>query len=310
LDNVLIRASWSRTMTRANVAQMIQTVNFGDLNAHDASLGNPGLAPYFSNNIDLGFEVYTGLEGYLSLALFRKDISGFSVSQIVSRPFSYLAQFGITWDTLSSVQKASLTARANCTSDDDCTATINVSQQINALGIESINGLELTYVQPLDSLFGQDGIKGLGVSSNLTLISQSSSGSAAVHAIGVAPYSVNVTTYYEYSGLMGRLSYTFRGRTYGSSSNMGGVCLPNITASSAGCPEGAYTFTGAYGQADFSSSLKLSKFVADIPSDPEITFNVQNLFNAKQFSYLQYKSATDRYYRVGQTLMFGFHGSF
>lgn len=309
LENVLVRASWSRTMTRASITQMIQTVNFSDFSAEYATLGNPGLKPYFSNNADLGLEVYTGQEGYFGLALFRKDISGFSVSQIVSRPFSYLAQFGITWSTITPVQKDALRARAGCTSDVDCTATVYVTQQVNAPGIETINGLEATYVQPLDFLLASYGLTGFGLKGNATMIDQSSSGSAAVHAKGVAPYSLNLTGYYENNGIMARLSYTFRDRSYGSGSNMGGVCLPTIQAASAGCPGGAYFFNGAYGQADFSSSFHLSRLIT-LPSDPEVTFNVQNLLNAKQYSYFQYRNAISRYYRTGQTFMIGLHGAF
>lgn len=310
IEDVLFRASFSRTMTRANVTQMVQQVNFSDFNAQSVTLGNPELKPYFSNNIDFGMDVYTGHEGYVSLALFRKDISGFSVSQIVSQPFSYLAQFGITWTSLSSVQKNALTTRSGCTSDSDCTATLNVTQQVNAPGVETIDGLEVTYVQPLDLLLTRYGLKGFGVTGNATVIGQSSSGSAAVHATGVAPYSLNLTGYYENDGLMARLSYTYRDRTYGSSSNFGGICLPTIQASSEGCPEGAYTFNAPYGQADFSSSLQLSKIFGTLPSDPQFIFSVQNLLNAKQFTYLQYKQAADRYYRTGQTFMIGLHGAF
>jgi len=310
LGNVLFRASWSRTMTRANVTQMIQTVNFSDFNAQAASLGNPDLHPYFSNNIDLGVEIYPDQEGYFSIAAFRKDISGFSVSQIVSRPFSYLAQFGITWSTLSSVQKNALTARAGCTSDDDCTATINVTQQINASGIETINGLEATYVQPLDFLLARYGLKGFGFTGNVTVIGQSSSGSAAVHATGVAPYSLNLTAYYENDDVMARLSYAYRDRIYGSNSNVGGVCLPTTQTTTAGCPQGAYLFGAPYGQVDFSSGIHLSKFVGALPSDPQITFNVQNVLNDKQVNYFQYRNAIDRYYRAGRTFMLGMHGTF
>ncbi|GAA0532765.1 TonB-dependent receptor [Rhizomicrobium palustre] len=306
--NAMVRASWSRTMTRANVAQMIQTVNFSDFTAQSLTLGNPRLTPYFSNNIDIGVETYTGLEGYFSLALFRKDISGFSVAQIVSRPFSYLSQFGITWSSLTSLQQSALAARAGCTSDDDCAAVVNVTQQINAPGIETIKGLEITYVQPLDGVLSS--LSGFGFTGNATVTGQSSSGSAAVHATDVAPYSLNLTGYYERNGLMARLSYTFRARSYGTSSNVNSVCLPTTQAAASGCPEGAYLFSAAYGQADFSSSLRLSRFLGEIPSDPEITFNVQNLFHAKQFSYFQYSNATSRYYRTGQTISFGLHGAF
>lgn len=308
-DGLLLRAGLSRTMTRANISQMIQTVNFSDFAAESATLGTPTLKPYYSRNIDLGFDYYTGHEGYFSLAFFRKDITGFSVSQIVSRPFSYLAQFDITWDTISSIQRAALQTRAGCTSDADCNATIYVTQQINAPGIETINGLELTYVQPLDRLFDDTRLKGFGFTGNATMIGQSSSGSAAVHAKGVAPYSINLTGYYEDATVMLRLSYTFHDRTYGTSSNFNGVCLPSIQAAASGCAEGAYLFSAPYGQADFSSSLRLSEIAGHLPSDPQLTLNVQNVFNARQVSYFQYPDATSRSYHTGQTLMIGLHGA-
>jgi len=54
--------------------------------------------------------------------------------------------------------------------------------------------------------------------------------------------------------------------------------------------------------------LKLSKLFGELPSDPEVTFNVQNVFNAKQRSYFQYENAAHSYYQKGQTFMLGLHG--
>ena len=69
-------------------------------------------------------------------------------------------------------------------------------------------------------------------------------------------------------------------------------------------------FSSPYGQADFSSSLKLSRILGDLPSDPELTFSVQNVFNAKQRSYIQNVNEAHSYYFRGQTFIFGVHGSF
>ena len=310
-DDFLVRGSISRTMTRPNVSQMISTVNFSDPEASSASLGNPNLKPYYSNNIDLGFEYYTGGEGYFSATMFRKYISGFTSSTNVTEPFSYLQQYGITWDKLTATQQANLTSRWGCSSQDTCAtaASLTVTQQTNGAGIETINGLELGYVQPFDFLLARYGVQGLGLSANLTLVDQNSSGNAATHATGVAPYTYNMTGYYEHDGIMARLSYTYSARTYASSSNTQSVCLPTTVSSADGCPQGAYLFAAPYGQADFSSSLKLATLLGEIWSDPELTFSITNLFNAKQVSYFQYENAVHSYYVKGQTFMFGVHGS-
>jgi TonB-dependent receptor len=311
-DDFLVRASVSRTMTRPNVSTMISAVSFSAPEAASAGVGNPGLKPYFSNNIDLGFEYYTGGEGYFSLAAFRKGISGFTTSQTVTKTFGYLAPWGITWDTLSETQQANLTARWGCNSQATCAtaAEVSVTEQINASGMETINGLEIGYVQPLDFLLEKYGAPGFGMTANVTIVDQSSSGSAAVHATGVAPYTFNLTGYYDHDGIMARLSYVYSARTYNSGSNVQNVCLPNTTVSISGCPEGAYLFASPYGQADFSSSMKLSHLVGEVPSDPELTFSIQNLFNAKQRSYFQWENATHSYYQKGMTVMFGVHGTF
>ena len=312
-DDILVRGSVSRTMTRPNVTLMNSVVSFSDPQAASISLGNPGLKPYFSNNIDLGLEYYTGGEGYFSVAAFRKGLSGFYSSTLTTVNFGYLAQWGITWDSLGGQQQTNLTQRTGCNSQATCAtaATIQVTQNVNSPGMETIDGLEFGYVQPLDFLLEQHGLKGLGVTGNLTIVDQSSSGSAATHATGVAPYTYNLTGYYDNNGIMARMSYVFTARTYASGSNNQGVCLPSTYAASGdGCPQGAYMFSAPYGQADFSSSLKLSRLVGEVPSDPELTFSVQNVFNAKLRSYIQNVNEAHSYYISGQTFMFGVHGSF
>jgi len=307
-DDFQVRAALSRTMTRANPNQMISGVNFSDLTASQVTVGNPALKPYYSNNIDVGFELYTGGAGYFGFTAFRKGLSGFPIQQNVTQPFSYLAQFGITYNTLVATQQAALSGRG-CTSDANCNATVTVTQQVNAAGMLTVNGMEFDYVQPFDFFLDQFGLHGFGFNGNLTILDQKSSGAVPAFATGIPPMDYNVTAYYDNNGISARLSYVWNDKSYASGSNTQSLCLPNSNASTAGCPQGAYLFTQAYGQADFSSSYRLSKLFGDIPTDPEVTFDVQNLFRGKLRTYDQFINAPHNYYNQGQIILFGVRGS-
>ncbi|MEI9994432.1 MAG: TonB-dependent receptor [Rhizomicrobium sp.] len=313
-DDFLVRASLSRTMTRPDPSQMISAVNFSDPTAAAASVGNPALKPYFSNNIDLGVEYYTGGEGYASVAVFRKSVSNFTNQVSIKQPFSYLAQFGINYASLTDSQQQALCARAGCanyhtaTDADVADTSLSVTEQLNSPGLKIINGIELGYVQPLDFLLEPYGLKGFGLTGNLTIIDQKATGSVPSIATGVAPFTYNVTAYYDDGSLSARLSYGFADTSYASLSNQQNVCLP--AGSSPNCQTGAYLFSKAYGQADFSSSIHLNRFFGDLPSDPELTFDVQNIFSAKQVSYFQLPDAVHSYYIKGQTYLFGIRGTF
>jgi TonB-dependent receptor len=307
-DDFQVRASVSRSMTRPNPSAMLPGVSFGDPSAAQVTIGNPALAPYYSNNIDIGAELYTGGEGYIGFTAFRKGLSGFTVLGNSTAPFSYLAQYGITYSTVNDTQRAALQSRG-CTSDTNCNTNIIVQKQVNAQGLLTVNGLEMDMVQPLDFLTDPYlGLKGFGFTANFTIVDQKGSGAAPAIATGVAPYTYNLTGYYEQNGIMLRMSYNFTAQSYSSGSNQNSICLPNSAAT--GCPGGAYLFGAARGQADFSSSLKLATLFGELPSDPELTFNIQNVFNSKLKSYFQYPSAPFTYYQPGSLYMMAVRGSF
>ncbi|HEY4941708.1 MAG TPA: TonB-dependent receptor [Rhizomicrobium sp.] len=306
-DDFQVRGSISRTMTRPNPSSMLPGVGFGDPSAAQATIGNPALAPFYSNNIDLGAELYTGGEGYIGASIFRKGLSGFTVLGNTTEPFSFLAQYGIMFSTVSPTQQTALIARG-CTSDTTCPTTVIIQKQVNAQGLLTVNGIELDWVQPLDFLLADYGLKGFGITANLTIVDQKGSGAAPAIATGVAPFTYNLTGYYENHGASVRLSYNFVDRTYSSGSNQNGICLPSTAA--AGCPGGAFLFGAPYGQLDFSSSLKLSEVFGDLPSDPELTFDIQNLTKSKLRSFFQYPSAPFTVYNQGSLFMFGLRGSF
>jgi len=301
-DDFQVRAALSRTMTRPNPSSMLPGVTFNDPGATNATVGNAALAPFYSNNIDVGAELYTGGEGYVGVAMFRKSLSGFTTSTVTDVPFSFMAQYGYTYDTISPTQQAAINARGG-----PAVAHLVLAHNTNAGGLLTINGLELNWVQPLDFLLADYGLKGLGFTANATIIDQKGSGAAPAIATGVAPYTYNLTGYYENNGAMLRMSYVFNAQSYNTGSNQNAVCLPSTADTT--CSKGAYQFQAARGELDFSSSYRLSNLFGEIPSDPELTFDIQNLTRSKLRSFFQYTEATQSIYKPGSLFLLGLRGS-
>jgi TonB-dependent receptor len=293
-DHAVVRAAASRTMTRPNPNSMLPGVNFSSPSADTGTRGNPALSPYLSTNFDVGFEYYTGGEGYLGFAAFRKSLTGFTQNGTTTVPFSALAQYGITYDTLTPTQQAAINAPGR---GGPTAATLTLTQQVNATGSLRVNGLEFNWVQPLDFLIGHYlGLKGFGFSANLTLIDQTGSGAAPAIAVGVAPVTYNVTAYYENHGLSVRLSNTFTRGSQQTPANQNG-----ITA--------AALFSDDYSQWDLSSSVDLGEIFGN-KSLPELTFDAINLTNTEQRTYFQFENATFSSYKPGTTFLVGLRGHF
>jgi TonB-dependent receptor len=129
-DDFQVRAAVSRSMSRANPAQMLPQLTGGGSDAATWTIGNPKLKPYFSTNIDLGAELYTGGEGYVGIGLFRKMITGFQNNITTIQPFSFLAQYGIIYDGLSGAQH-----NAVANGGGPNVFTVNIVQAQNATGL-------------------------------------------------------------------------------------------------------------------------------------------------------------------------------
>ncbi|MFV3130394.1 TonB-dependent receptor [Niveispirillum sp. KHB5.9] len=287
-DNAVVRVAASRTMTRPDPNAQLPGLNFSSPSADVGTVGNSGLAPYLSDNIDLGFEYYTGREGYIGVAAFRKSIEGFTVLRTVDTPFSALATYGVTFESLSPTQQAAINSRGGPAS-----AIVGLQQQVNAEGRLTVNGLEFNWVQPLDFLL-EDIVPGLGFLANATIIDQKGKGAAPAVAIGVAEYTYNVTGYYEHGGISARVSQTFTKGSQTSGLNQNGIAA-------------AALFSDDYRQWDFSSSLDLNEILKR-EGLPQITFDVTNFTNAKQRSYFQFENATFTQYTPGRTFMIGLRG--
>lgn len=288
-DLAVVRAAYSKTMTRPDPAAQLPGVGFGDPSAATATIGNPALNPYFSDNLDFGVELYTGQEGLVSVNAFRKSLTGFTTNQITTQPFSFLAQYGITYDSLNPTQAAAIDLRGG-----PDVATIQVQSQVNVPNKLTVNGLEFQWIQPLDFLTESIGVRGFGFNANATIVDQRSDGPAV--AFGVAPFTYNLIGYYENGGVNLRVSTTFREGSQSSGANQNGIPT-------------AALFTDNYQQWDFSSSFDLEELFG-WNGAPQLTVDVQNFTNSTLGSYFQYEGATFTQYRPGVQYLVGLRGTF
>jgi TonB-dependent receptor len=292
-DNAVIRAGLSRSMTRPNPTDLLLGLSIGNADVSAVTLGNPDLDPFLSDNIDLGFEYYTGAEGYIGFAAFRKGIEGFTQRVARNITFGDLAQFGVTLESLSQQQRDSVNARGGNA------AFVELRQTVNASGRLTINGLEMNWVQPLDFLLGGIGLNGLGFTANYTIIDQKGEGAAPAIAVGVPPESYNATLYYENFGISARVSVT---HTQGSQTSQPGANEQGVV--------GAALFGDDYTQWDFASSFDFSTLFGWSDVVPQLTIDVININEEERRAYQQFSNATFSLFDSGRTVMVGFRGTF
>src|ERR1019366_2433977 len=79
-DNLLLRASLTKTITRPNYASLNPAVSVtspGPTIQGSGSGGNPDLDPIRSTNYDLGLEYYTSKSSQMTVAAFYRTIDGY-----------------------------------------------------------------------------------------------------------------------------------------------------------------------------------------------------------------------------------------
>jgi TonB-dependent receptor len=288
-DNAIVRAGASRSMTRANPSSMLLGLSIPNADVSQVNLGNPDLEPYLSDNLDLGFEYYTGEEGYFGVAAFRKKIEGFTTRQTTLVTFGDLAQYGVTLDSLGAGQRDAVNNRGGNA------APVQLNQLVNASGKLTINGLEFNWVQPLDFL----GLNGLGFTANATFIDQTGEGAAPAIAVGVPPETYNATLYYENHGVSARVSMT---RSLGSQASGPNSNQSQIT--------GAELWTVDYKQIDASANFDLSEIFGWSEFAPQLILEGINLTGEKRRTNFQFNNAMFSEFDSGRTVMVGLRGSF
>ncbi|MGN6424597.1 MAG: TonB-dependent receptor [Asticcacaulis sp.] len=189
------RFSIGKVMARPAPSQLsfAQTLDVVGLKG---SQGNPDLKPYLATNIDLGLESYFSKDGFISAALFEKDISRF----IVNTTIPYLANDGQTYSL---------------------TMPVNGADRVKVRGLE-IGGQYAFSILPAP-------FDGFGVLGNVTL--QRDRGFKGTNLLtgellpypGLSRTSYNAGIYYEDAKISTRLSYNWRSRWLITPSGRGGL---------------------------------------------------------------------------------------
>ncbi|MEC3949744.1 TonB-dependent receptor [Sphingobium sp. HWE2-09] len=282
MDNLKLRFSASRTMTRPEAGNILPGVTFSDPSALVASAGNPNLKPFISDNYDIGGEFYTGGIGYVGLSAFQKNIQGFTLTQQSQVTFGSL---NIPLDSLQSTQRNALNDRAALTglAVNDLPITVNRPINLQALKIQ---GLEATWVQPLDFF-----VKGLGFSANGTYLKQSSS--SGLVATGVPKWSYNLQGFYENGGLSVSLNYVWNDKSIGQNGPQNGI-------------NSAFLGNDARGQLDLSAGYQLPFFNKAV----RLTVDVLNITNEPIRSTFAYDNAPYSIFYPGTSVLGGIRASF
>ena len=281
-DNIKLRASASRTMTRPDASQILPGITFSDPSALVASAGNPDLQPYTSDNYDLGGEIYTGGIGYVGLSLFMKNIQGFTVTTSQEVTFGSL---NIPFESLIPTQQNALNDRSLQTGIPVDQLPITVNRPINLSDLK-IKGLEITWVQPLDFL-----MDGLGFSANGTYLDQSSS--SGLVATGVSKYSYNLQGFYEDDRLSVSLNYVWNDDAIAVNRPQNGI-------------QNASLRSKARGQLDLSAGYQLP-FLND---SVRLTLDALNLTNEPIRTLFEYDNAPYSVYYPGRTVLAGIRANF
>jgi TonB-dependent receptor len=288
IDNLVFRAAASRTMTRAQPSAMLPGFSFGSALLSPISKGNEDLKPYFSNNLDLGLEWYTGGPGLVAINYFRKDISNFTTTSTITQTFG---QTGIPLSILTPTQIADYNSNGGMNASVQVTTTINLQQNLH------LEGFELNYVQPLDFA-----LEGLGVSGTFTSLTHSVDAGLAPTvaqglALGIARYTYNLGGYYENNGFTLHVNWNYVART---------ITMP--TPAQQGIQQPGYG--KPYGQLDMSASYQLGFLDGTMLEGSMITLDIQNLTQSDSMSYI---GSPNNVYGVtyrGAQYILGFRGKF
>lgn len=214
-SDFVVRLALARQMQRPRLDDMKVSFGYG-WDATNLIIsgggGNPSLRPYRANAVDLTFEKYFGVKGYLALQLFAKQLKNFIYNQTV--PFDYEGLPLANAPILPVVTAADGTILPGVPGF--------ISQPVNAKG-GSIRGFEIAGTLPIGEFI--PALDGFGVTGGYGF-TKSRVRPSPTEAFGDIPgYSrhvANGTLYFEKWGFSARGSVRYRSTFRGELTGFGG----------------------------------------------------------------------------------------
>lgn len=275
IENVKLRASYSHTVTRADYGSLQggrELASNPGIGGGTGTLGNPGLVPYKSRNIDFSAEWYYSPGSYVSVGYFNKDVTNFISNNLVNTSFSNLRNPGAgpryqaavnalgttnavlvrdyilrnypTSSRVTGTIPGNLPGQTLLTGEifglpEDPVFNFQVTQPFNNDQSANLNGWEFA----IQHRFWETGF---GAILNYTIVNgdgrydRTGSPYVGQFALTGLSNSANAVGYYDKNGLQVRVAYNWRDEFYAS-----GAFDP--------------TFVEAYGQVDASASYEFTK---------------------------------------------------
>jgi TonB-dependent receptor len=298
LSGLLLRGSYSKTIARSDLTQMIGTTSVTSTpkpGSRTATEGNPGLLPYESNNIDFGAEWYYSKGSYVAANWFTKHVTNFLTEVTTQEPL-----FGLTdpnAGALATKATAEVVAAGKAPSAQNIYAQIQadtaspgpfLGQPGDPLVIwdvttptngnkTDIHGFELS----VQHLFGDTGF---GVQANWSVPTGGAPwNSETINSQFALPglsRSYNFVGFFERWGFQTRVAYSHRGAF--------------LAALNQTDQDNEPIYTAAYGQLDMSASYDINRHFS-------VIFDGINLTSASMHQYGrftdQFVSATEGFAR-------------
>ncbi|RME62527.1 MAG: TonB-dependent receptor [Alphaproteobacteria bacterium] len=246
IDDLVFRASYSQTLTRADISALFPSINVGarPMGPFNASRGNPNLLPLESENLDFSLEWYYDEGSFVSVAYFRKDVVNFIGSTTVRGTVEDVNGNPLTDPSVNprpGCPDASAVPNPNCLSrPDDPVVIFDISTPGN-LDNAKVRGWEFN----IQHLFGESGF---GVILNYTLVNGDAkfdvfSLERTLALTGLSD-SANVIGFFEKYGFQVRAAFNWRDD----------FLLTTRQPQVGGEP----TFTEDFGQLDISASYDIT----------------------------------------------------
>ena len=185
--------------------------------------GNPALRPYVADGFDLSYEKYFGSSGYVSAAVFYKDLKDFVFDNSTS-----LVDFSGIVD-LAAAGGAFIDPITGLTVDAATIRSLNPGIDTGILSLPSngngghIQGVEFAASIPGD-LFFDGPLGGLGVLASVSFTDSEVTPEGFTSAIqipGLSETVGNITVYYEWDGFEARISNRYRSEFLGEVTGFG-----------------------------------------------------------------------------------------